>query len=153
MPIHTDPALSARRRALKPLLSAVLTGEPWTVALTDPAAVPPAVLAACAVSYISRRHARWEGIPAAALGRVLGLAIRRDRATIRPGDWPFLDALERLVPAARWQDLEPLLEPYREIAGADKKRAAGSSAACRIEGKAALMRRLEDRHLQSCPAR
>lgn len=120
MPLHTDPALSARRRPLKPLLARALTGEPWAVALRDAGATPPAVAAACAVSYISRRHSRWWTIPSAALGKVLDRSVRQDRAKFQPGDWPFLDALEQLVPVTPWHDLDQLLEPYRRTASSDR---------------------------------
>lgn len=120
MSLRTDPALSIRRRALKPLLAEVLTGEPWEIALRDPGAAPPAVAAACVVSYISRRHARWDTIPAVALGRVLDRTIARDRAAYKPGEWPFLDALERLLPVITLPDLEPLLKPYRSAVQLDR---------------------------------
>lgn len=122
MTLHTVPALAARRRPLKPLLAQVLTGEPWTVALHDPVSASPAVTAACAVSYISRRHARWHTIPADALGGVLAQSVARDRVTYRLGEWPFLDALERLIPVTPWSELEPLLAPYRSASQSGGKR-------------------------------
>lgn len=111
--IHTDPALAARRRPLKPLLAQVLAGEPWIIALEDPDLTPAPVAAACIVSYISRRRSDWAELPAELLRGATEHNLACDRDRCRPGEWPFLDALEVLVPRAPWPRLDPLLEPYR----------------------------------------
>ncbi|MGF7175875.1 hypothetical protein [Azospirillum doebereinerae] len=100
-------------RPLKPLLAEVLTGEPWLAALRDPRDTAPAVTAACIVSYISRRHPAWETVPGDELGEVLVDLIAADRVHHLPGDWLFLDAVERLLLMVRWGGFDPMLEPYR----------------------------------------
>lgn len=47
------------------------------------------------------------------LGKVLDRTIAPDRRVYRLGDWPFLNALEPLLPVIAFPDLDPLFEPYR----------------------------------------
>lgn len=110
---HTVSALSGLRRELKPLLARVLAGEPWNLALRDPSAVPAEVAAACVVSYVTRREPRWHRVPGQELALLVSALIAADRAELRPGEWPFLDALECLLPSIDWSAMDALLSEYR----------------------------------------
>ena len=113
---HTEPALADRRRPLKPLLARFLAGEPWHAALCgDPRSVEPSVTAACLVSSVSRRDPAWVSLGIDDLPPRLIRLVKVDRAHHPLGQWPFLDALERLLPTIEWPAIAIHLAPYREV--------------------------------------
>lgn len=126
-PLHTDPKLSALRRpALKNLLAQHLHGEPWAAAIDgDPASLPPPVIAACVVSYVTRRNASWNSQSPIQLQMNLATLITRDLHRFASDEWPFLIALNRFLQVCDWSALEPHLAIYRAI-WEDARRQAGS---------------------------